>query len=119
MTPEAELIALLQGHPSLVALNLSGVFLNYADEGQRLPYVVVTAQHDYEKTIKGDTDVEYVSYTLAAWGQSAAVAVQVADAVTAIIEAADNGIEVLARTGDFDPETQSDVELIAADEWRN
>lgn len=117
MSGEADLIALLATAPEVIALGADKVYLNAADEGTATPYIVVTATHDFDKTLEGSTDTDHISYTIAAWGASAVQAEAVADAIVAVIEAEDSMLEVLGRVGGFDQDTSMDVAVLTADEW--
>lgn len=115
MSAESQLIALLRGSPALADAT-TGVFLNAADEATPLPYVVVTATHDAELLISGVTDIDHVTFTLASWGASAAMAEGVANLVQAVLEA-DDDYAVLSRTGGFDEQTANDCAVVTADRW--
>lgn len=117
MSGEADLIALLASAPALIALGADKVFLNAADEGTVTPYVVVTATHDFDKLLTGDTDIDHISYTIAAWGASSLQAEAIADAIIVAVETDDRGVEFLSRTGGFDQDTAMDVAVLSADEW--
>jgi len=118
MSAESELIALLTSASELADINANKVFLNAADERTAVPYVVVSSARDNDKTLEGSTDTVHYTYTIACWGRSATEAEAVADAVEDVIDDANNGVEVLTRTGGFDQDTSMDVSVLLADEWR-
>ena len=119
MSIEADFRTLLAGYAPLGALVGTRIAMNSVPEGSTLPLVVFTSSH--ERTLGLDNSLLADTCTLAVqcWGQTAASAEAVADAVVAAVATAPaaSGAVVTARETNFDPDLGLDATQLTVEWW--
>ena len=118
MPAESDFRALLAAHAPLAALVGDRIAQHAIAEGQALPLVVFTAEHEPEYGVNGAQLADEVTFRVQCWGRTAVEAGNVAAAVKAACATApgERYCAVMTEVGTFDAEIALDgVELTV--EW--
>jgi hypothetical protein len=116
---ETDFRATLAAHPPLVALVGLRIAANAVPKGSAFPVVVFTSNHTPTVGLDGTLLANQCTLAVQCWGDTAAQADQVADAVSAALAAAprDAGATVIDRRTSFDPDIGKDATELAVEWW--
>lgn len=118
---ESTFIAALLAAPAVAALVGTRVAENSADASWPLPFIVLSGKHQPLATLAGDDDEELVMVAVQCWAETAAAAAQLAQAVSAAVQAYTESQTAICATvtgeeSTFDPEAGLDGRIVTV-EW--
>ena len=90
MSIETDFRAAVLAHSPLAVLVGEGVALSAVGEGQSLPYIIYTVEHDPEHALDGAVVADTATITAQCWAATALDAVALADALAGAIDAHDS-----------------------------
>lgn len=121
MSVESDFRAVLAGHAGLAALVGTRIAQNAAPQGSAYPLVTFAVQHVAERGINGALHADACTVAVDCWAESAAGAAAVADAVEAALAASATALAhdatLTQRAGDFDADSNLDVERLSIEWW--
>lgn len=119
MSIETDFRATLAAYGPLAALVGPRIVANAAPKGAPFPLVTFASNHNPTVGLDGTLLALQVSLQVQCWGETAAQADQVADAVVAALATAprDAGATLLDRSTAFDPDIQKDGTTLTIEWW--
>lgn len=119
MSVETDFRAVLASHAPLTALVGQRIAANAVPKGSAFPLVVFASNHAPTLGLDGTVLGNQVGLQVQCWGETAAQADQVADAVVSALLTAplDAGATVIDRSTAFDPDISKDGTTLAVEWW--